>query len=248
MKGYKNYKLNKGNKYNKYENIEIKSFYDADDVDDLIGNKLEEFNNDDSSLVIYGKRDLINTLFLNMISEGYDFGYINFDKMDDLDKGKIYLMTVTGDCRINIEPAYSSDKKIMRHDADIAIIFTDDCTQDIIDYCIDNDMKVILFDFEDDNGYCDEENCEDCCGCDSCSGCKGCNDRNNCENYEENLNSYESASTTVTVSKTKNGTPNGFIKSWDNNDGNTFSSTTYSFYSDDLGLLGEVAEEFGVKL
>lgn len=187
--------MNKKNRYNKYGNIEIKSFYDEDDLDKLIGDKLTKLNDDEASLAVYGKRDLINALFLNMISNGYDFGYIDFDRIDDLKKGKIYLMTVTGDCRINIEPAYLDEEKLMRHDADIAIIFAEDCAQDIVNYCIDNDTEVILFDFEDDEGFCDEDNLEDhedCCGCHNCNGCKDCGNRNSRESNKKNLNTYES--------------------------------------------------------
>ncbi len=80
--------MNKNNGYNKYTNIEIKSFYDEDDVTELIGDKLIELNDNDASLAVYGKRDLINALFLNMISNGYDFGYIDFDRIDDLKKAQ----------------------------------------------------------------------------------------------------------------------------------------------------------------
>lgn len=243
------------NRYNKYGNIEIKSFYDEDDVSELIGDKLIELNDNDASLVVYGKRDFVTALFLNMISNGYDFGYIDLDKVDDLKKGKIYLVTVTGDCTINIEPAYSDERKITGHDADIAIIFADDCTQDIVDYCVDNDTKVILFDFEDDEGFCNEENnegtfedCENCDGCCNYNGCKDCGNRNGRESYKENLNTYESKSTTVTVSKTKNDVPKGFTKSWFTDENGVFSHSTYSFYSGDFELLRGVAKEFGVKL
>ena len=80
--------MNKNNGYNKYTNIEIKSFYDEDDVTELIGDKLIELNDNVASLAVYGKRDLINALFLNMISNGYDFGYIDFDRIDDLKKAQ----------------------------------------------------------------------------------------------------------------------------------------------------------------
>ncbi len=235
--------MDKNNRYNKYGNIEIKSFYDEDDVDKLIGDKLTKLNDNEASLALYGKRDLINALFLNMISNGYDFGYIDFDRIDDLKKGKVYLMTVTGDCRINIEPAYSDEEKLMRHDADIAIIFADDCTQDIVDYCIDNDMEVILFDFENDEGFCDEDNLEDhedCDGCRNCNGCKDCGNRNGRESNKENLNTYESKSAAITVAKTKNNVPKGFTKSWFTDEDGIFSHSTYSFYRNDFELLRDV--------
>lgn len=241
--------MNKRNKYNKYENIEIRSFYDTADVNNLIDGKVKELD-EDNGLVVYAKRDLVSELFVNMIENDYDFGYIDFDNLDDLLKNEVYIMTVSYDRRVNIEHAYCNGR-VVQHESKIALFYTDDCTQDIIDYCIDNDMEVILFDFEGDEGCCDEDNlkdCKDCGGCRNCNSCKDCGNRNSRESNKENLNTYESNSTTVTVSKAKNGTPNGFIKSWDNNDGSTFSSTTYSFYSDDLELLEDVAEEFGVKL
>lgn len=236
--------MNKKNKYNKYENIEIKSFYDTDDVSDLIFEKVEELG-EDNDLVVYAKRDLISELFVNMIENDYDFGYIDFDNLDDLLKNEVYIMTVSYDRRVNIEHAYR-DGRIVQHESKIALFYTDDCKQDIIDYCINNNMEVILFDFEDDDGYCGGDGDRSCnCGCNDSFNCERCD---GCKNCKECGNTYESESTTVTVSKSKNGTLNGFTKSWDNNDGSMFSSTTYSFYSDDLGLLGEVAKDFGVKL
>lgn len=237
--------MNKRNKYNKYENIEIKSFYDTEDVNNLIDEKVKELD-EDNDLVVYAKRDLVSELFVNMIENDYDFGYIDFDNLDDLLKNEVYIMTVSYDRRVNIEHAYC-DGRIVQQKSKIALFYTDDCTQDIIDYCIDNDMEVILFDFEGDEGCC-ECNCGGgCnCGCNSNCYCEKCGDN---KKGEENHNIYESQTTTVTVSKTKNGNPNGFTKSWYNNDEDgTFSSTTYSFYSDDLGLLEDVAEEFGVRL
>lgn len=214
---------------NKYENIEIKSFYDTEDVNDLIDKKIDELG-EDNDLVIYAKRDLVAELFINMIDNDYDFGYINFDKLDDLRKDEVYIMTINSQRMINIEYAYR-DGIIVEHDSKIAFFYTDDCKQDIIDYCIDNNMKIILFDFEGDEG---------CCGSDC--------EYDGCDNCKENLNTYESQSTTISISKSKNGTPNGFTKSWCNDEDGTFSSTTYSFYSDDLGLLKDMAEEFEVRL
>ncbi len=131
----------------------------------------------------------------------------------------------------------------MRHDADIAIIFADDCTQDIVDYCIDNDMEVILFDFENDEGFCDEDNLEDhedCDGCRNCNGCKDCGNRNGRESNKENLNTYESKSAAITVAKTKNNVPKGFTKSWFTDEDGIFSHSTYSFYRNDFELLRDV--------
>lgn len=243
--------MNKKNRrYNKYEDIEIKSFYDTEDVNNLIDEKVEELD-EDNDLVVYAKRDLVSELFINMIENDYDFGYIDFDRIDDLLKNEVYIMTISYDRRVNIEHAYHNGR-IAKHESKIALFYTDDCEQDIIDYCIDNDMEIILFDFEGDEGYCDEEDYEDCGGCDNrnnCNGCKTCNDRGNYENYKKNLITYETDTTTVTVSKDKDNSPNGFTKTWFNDDGSGSSCcSTYSFFSNDITLIKVIAEENGIKL
>lgn len=234
--------MNKKIGYNKYEDVEIKSFYDTYDVIELIDKKIKALDKDDD-LAVYAKRDLISELFVNMIEDGYDFGYIDFDNLNDLLKDEIYLMTVGNNRRTNIEHAYENGR-ITKHESGLALFYTDDCKQDIIDYCIDNDMEVILFDFEDDEGYCNSDcSCIYKCKCEGDGGC-----RKECKNRNESQNTYESESATVTVSKSKSGTPNGFTKSWYNDEEGAFSSTTYSFYSKDIKLLQDMAEEFGVKL
>lgn len=53
----------------------------------------------------------------------------------------------------------------------------------------------------------------------------------------------------INVKRTGDGTPQGFTKSWATSDDNgTFYSHTYSFYSEDLELLRDMAHECGVKL
>lgn len=52
-----------------------------------------------------------------------------------------------------------------------------------------------------------------------------------------------------TIFKDKHGTPSGFAKTWSTTDESGISSTsTYSFYSDNLGTLKAIAKEFGVNM
>lgn len=208
-------------KQNKYECISIKSFYDIDGLMDVINEEVRNLNSEEY-IVIYAKRDLISELFVKLIENDYDFGYINFDKIDDMLKNEVYIMTVNNNFEVNIECAYIN-KKIVEHNSKIALFYTDDCKQDVIDYCLNNDMKVILFDFEDDEGY----------------------DENDCK---EKTNSCKSKFTTIRVSKSKNGIPNRFSKSWYNDNNGIFSSATYSFFSDDLDLVNRISKEFDLKL
>lgn len=224
--------MKKENKCNKYEDIEIMSFYETEDVNNFIDKKVDELD-EDNDLVVYAKRDLIAELFINMINNDYDFGYINFDRLDDLRKNEVYIMTVSNERRVDIEHAYKNGR-VVGHESKIALFYTDDCKQDIIDYCINSGMEVILFDFEDDEGYCNGD-----CGCEGCGVCEKCKD---------DQNTYESESTTVTVSKSKNGVPNGFTRSRYSEEDGVSCHSSYSFFCDDLGVLKDVAKEIGVKL
>ena len=134
---------------NKYEKMEIVSFDDIEDVYDTIGIKLMQLENKEDYIAVYGKVDLIKELFTTMISDGYEFGYADFDTLDEMRKDMIYMMFIRGNCVISVEPAYSNNGVVMRHDAKVALFYMDDCKQDVIDYCVNRDMEVTLFDFGD---------------------------------------------------------------------------------------------------
>lgn len=71
-----------------------------------------------------------------------------------------------------------------------------------------------------------------------------------CEDDEELLNTSNDTqnSESTYVSRSKDGTPTGFCKSWVTvKDGMTCYSS-YSHYSDDVNMLREVASDFGVEL
>ena len=141
---------------NKYEKMEIVSFDDIEDVYDTIGIKLMQLENKEDYIAVYGKIDLIKELFTIMISDGYEFGYADFDSLDEMRKDMIYMMFIRGNCVISVEPAYNNNGVVMGHDAKVALFYMDDCKQDVIDYCVNRDMEVTLFDF----GECDD--CEEC--------------------------------------------------------------------------------------
>lgn len=127
------------------------SFEDTSDVYSTIGTELMQLESESEYIAVYAKRDLINELFINMISDGYEFGYADFDMMDEMLKDRVYLMLIHQNCVVSIEPAYSDKNTIMEHDAKTAIISMDDCKQDIIDYCVNSDKNVVLFDFDVDD-------------------------------------------------------------------------------------------------
>ena len=138
--------------------MEIVSFDDIEDVYDTIGIELMQLEDKEDYIAVYGKVDLIKELFTTMISDGYEFGYADFDSLDEMKKDMIYMMFIRGNCVISVEPAYSKNGVVMGHDAKVTLFYMDDCKQDVIDYCVNRDMEVTLFDF-------DEDECNDCSEC-----------------------------------------------------------------------------------
>ena len=143
---------------NKYEKMEIVSFDDIEDVYDTIGIELMQLEDKEDYIAVYGKVDLIKELFTTMISDGYEFGYADFDTLDEMRKDMIYMMFIRGNCVISVEPAYSNNGVVIGHDAKVALFYMDDCKQDVIDYCVKRDMKVTLFDFDED----EYDDCSEC--------------------------------------------------------------------------------------
>ena len=129
--------------------MEIVSFDDIEDVYGTIGIELMHLEDEEDYIAVYGKVDLIKELFTTMISDGYEFGYADFDTIDEMQKDMIYMMFIRGNCVISVEPAYSNNGVVMGHDAKVALFYMDDCKQDVIDYCVNRDMEVTLFDFDD---------------------------------------------------------------------------------------------------
>lgn len=147
---------------NKYEKMEIVSFDDIEDVYDAIGIELMQLEDKEDYIAVYGKVDLIKELFTTMISDGYEFGYADFDSLDEMKKDMIYMMFIRGNCVISVEPAYSNNGVVIGHDAKVALFYMNDCKQDVIDYCVKRDMEVTLFDFDEDECECENKCSHEC--------------------------------------------------------------------------------------
>ena len=156
---------------NKYEKMEIVSFDDIEDVYGTIGIELMHLEDEEDYIAVYGKIDLNKELCTTMNTDGYEFRYADFDTQKKKKKDMIYMMFIHGNCVISVEPAYSNNGVVIGHDAKVALFYMDDCKQDVIDYCVKRDMKVTLFDFDEDICECEREyenKCENKCshGCD----------------------------------------------------------------------------------
>ena len=146
---------------NKYEKMEIVSFDDIEDVYGTIGIELMHLEDEEDYIAVYGKIDLIKELFTTMISDGYEFGYADFDTLDEMRKDMIYMMFIRGNCVISVEPAYNNGV-VIGHDAKVVLFYMDDCKQDAIDYCVKRDMEVTLFDFDKDECECENKCSHEC--------------------------------------------------------------------------------------
>lgn len=142
--------------------MEIVSFDDIEDVYETIGIELMQLENKEDYIAVYGKIDLIKELFTTMISDGYEFGYADFDTLDEMRKDMIYMMFIRGNCVISVEPAYSNNGVVIGHDAKVALFYMNDCKQDVIDYCVKRDMEVTLFDFDEDECECENKCSHEC--------------------------------------------------------------------------------------
>ena len=142
--------------------MEIVSFDDIEDVYGTIGIELMHLEDEEDYIAVYGKIDLIKELFTTMISDGYEFGYADFDTLDKMRKDMIYMMFIRGNCVISVEPAYSNNGVVIGHDAKVALFYMDDCKQDVIDYCVKRDMKVTLFDFDEYECECENKCSHEC--------------------------------------------------------------------------------------
>lgn len=155
---------------NKYENMEINSYLEVDDVYRLIETEMSTLSKIHTDvthyIAVYGKCDLIRELYETLICEGYHTSFAHFAFDDEVCKDDVYIMTIDENSEVSIADAYAPSGRVAGHDADVAIISMDDCKQDIIDYCVNTDKKVILFDFE----Y--EEECPSECKC--TIECKDC--------------------------------------------------------------------------
>lgn len=121
--------------------------YHPVEVFELIESKINELS-DYGDMVVYGKRDFINSLFVIMIKNDYIFRYADFDNMDSYAKDYVYVIQVSKDKGVAIEKAYTKYGEVIATEPEIAFIFKNDVEQEIVEYCASEGADIVLFDFE----------------------------------------------------------------------------------------------------
>lgn len=138
----------------------------------------------------------------------------------------ISLVNLNGYDEFFCEPMRRDDHYIT--DESSVIYILDNCSCKVISHCEGDEVFEVCIEDDDWDDWDDDE-CEECC----CSECVS-KDTNECES--------------TYVSKDENGVPVGFSKSWSTTENGVNCYSSYSHYSDDLDMLKEIAEKFGVRL
>ena len=138
-------------KKNKYEDIEMIDLDDKAEISDIY---IEHLYNTDKTVGLVAGKELTEYVLQNVINlEETSVKEINFIDLYDINE---YLIFVNDEGHIVAAPI---NELYVLDDVDIIYIDMDgDISQDIIDYCVNEDKEVILFGQEDDcDGGC--ENC-----------------------------------------------------------------------------------------
>lgn len=215
-----------------FENI--KNFCEKVDTD------FQSIVDDSCSLSIIAKYDEARKIIQELVKLGYELNSIaNFTEPDYggyYNEYIISLSCIDYEKEIWCEPMLI-DKGYIDDDGVVAYVFGD-CNSKCLPHLYaklvyeieiqDNDSDECDW-YHCDHDYWDDHECEECC----CSECVS-KDTNECES--------------TYVSKNENGVPVGFSKSWSTTENGVNCYSSYSHYSDDLDMLKEIAEKFGVRL
>lgn len=201
-----------------FNNFEDFACIVADELDNII--EKDKYN--DNDIAIVAKYEEARQLIKELVCIGYDIESINIRdaKWGGYDDEYIISISNIGDeYEIWCEPMLR-ENGYFKDESTIIYIF-DNCSSKVIPYCKGKYMyEVSIGEYDSE----DDENCD--LECD--------NDSNESES--------------VYVSRTKEGTPTGFQKTWYTEDNGMKCWSSYSHYNSDVSMLRNVAKEFGVKL
>lgn len=203
---------------NKYEK-NISEIITLNETEDIVYDFLNDAETFDGTVALIANKNLVEFAMGEAVkSDNYNFRKLDLE-LDDIE----YMVTIDGNGDMVVMPiGYLSDKHFKSIEK--AYISMDgDVDQVVIDNCLDRNVEVILFGYEED----DDKMCD--CKCE-------------CADMDEN----ESESTYI--SKNAEGVPVGFSKTWSTMKDGFHCYSSYSHYSNNLEMLKDVASGFGVKL
>ena len=138
---------------NKYEDIQMIDLEDK--VDDIVEIYINRLYNTDKTVGVVVNKELAEYILDNLIRLD-ETSIKEIDLVDYMNIGE-YLVSVDDNCVITVVPI--EDFGVLDKTDIFYIDMDGDISQDIINYCVNEDKEVILFGQEDD---CDGD-CENCC-------------------------------------------------------------------------------------
>lgn len=142
-------------KHTKYEDMDIINVDEYEDIIDILLNRL--LNTEKTVGIVVNKEfaEYITSILLKIPETSIkEIDFIDWYNVNE------YLVYINNDGYVTAIPI---DDKVVLDNADIIYINMDgDIKQDVIDYCVNEDKKVILFGLTDDCN-CDGD-CENCIG------------------------------------------------------------------------------------
>lgn len=202
---------------NKYaENISDIITLDA--TEEIVDIFLQSLEMTDKTTGIVANKELIEYAMGEALAQDW----INVRRVDiELDDLE-YMISVDDDGDLVVQPVIEYTDKYFSSMETVYISMDGDVSQDVIDNCVDRDVNVILFGYENE------------CDCDECQ-C-GCTDKDTDD------------SESTHISRDKHGNPLGFSKTWSTVRDGVHCYSSYSHYSSDVDMLRSIASDFGVRL
>lgn len=202
---------------NKYEE-NISDIITLDATEEIVDIFLESLEKTDKTTGIIANKELIEYA----MGEALEQDWINVRRVDiELDDLE-YMLSVDDDGDLVVQPVIEYADKYFSSMETVYISMDGDVSQDVIDNCIDRDVNVILFGYEDD------------CDCDECQ----------CSYTDKDTDDSESTH----ISRDKHGNPLGFSKTWSTVRDGVHCYSSYSHYNSDVDMLRSIASDFGVRL
>lgn len=144
-------------KKNKYEDIQMIDLEDK--VDDIISIYINRLYHTDETVGVIVNKEIAEYIMEELLA----FDETSIKEIDLVDYMNIdeYLVSVDDNCVITVVPI--EDFGVLDKTDIFYIDMDGDISQDIINYCVNEDKEVILFGQEDDerNGDCENCNCHD---------------------------------------------------------------------------------------
>ena len=189
------------------------------DKSDIDDFYFDHFLDNPETVAVIAEKSIIEYLMYEALDL---FAAVSIRKVDlELDEDNAeYMMTLDDDCNMVVCPIEFYDDDYFTDIGYAYVSMDGDISQMTINHLLDRDVKIVLF-----GNDCDEK----------------------CDDDDDNgkLDSY---SETHTISRSDDGTPEGFTKSWATNKYGCGVYSSYSFFSDNLDLLRNIANEFGIKI